>query len=60
MSTTERVVGRYVVRIEQDGRGFVFDVLSAGGLLVASGIDLLSYTADAVFEKVAAKYGTGA
>jgi len=50
-------VGRYVIRIARRGRGFEFDVLTNGGLLVAVGFDLLSLTTAAVFDAIAPRYG---
>jgi hypothetical protein len=53
----ERHIGRYLVRLERKGNGFEYDVLSPAGLLVAAGFDLLSSTADEVFQKIGARYG---
>jgi hypothetical protein len=55
----ERRIGRFTVRVERKGRGFTYDILR-DGFLFAVGTDLLSQTAQAVFEKLATRYGTGA
>jgi hypothetical protein len=57
LNTIEKTIGRYVVRLERKGNGFEYDVLSPAGLLVAAGFDLLSATADEVFQKIGARYG---
>jgi hypothetical protein len=59
LNSIEQTIGRYVVKIGRDGNAFVYDIVSHDGLLVATGIDLLSSTADTVFEKLAERYGTG-
>jgi len=57
-NTIEKRIGRYTVRVEQVERGFIYDVLTSGGLLFAAGVDLTSQTAETVLEKLRERYGT--
>jgi hypothetical protein len=51
--------GRYVIRIERKGNGFVYDVLTRGGLPVAAGFDMLSVTEAQAVEGIAGRFCRG-